>query len=172
MSADDPGTELYRLRREPVYHLLALVLLGFAAIMAWLALSLTPAQMAAEFGSIEAGRAFQLGLLAIAIVPILAWLWFSRRFVRRLVWHPASSEVELWLFGHLGSRRMRIGLADFLGSDRHAGETYIVGSPSVKAPYLQARIRGRPQLILDLRGEIPDPRALSAVLGGRAPEAP
>ena len=168
--APDSSRLVYTLDRERSYHFITLVLLVLAAVLARLGLSLTPADMVAEFGSIAAGRVAQVVLCVAAAGPILAWLWFMRRFVRRLSWLSDENLVEVELCGYFGRGIRRFAPADVLDSTAHAGRTTFTDAPSVNAPYRRLRIRGLPGLILDGRGTTHDARALNAVLGGRSPD--
>lgn len=157
---------IYTLDRERAYLFVTLVLLGLAGIVTWLATLLTPEDMVRDLGSISRGRLLQAALLVGGWVPVLAWLWWIRRYVRRITWLASIGVVQIERCGYVGVTSWLVSPAEIEGATtRDGGNTLVDGS----APYHRLRIRGRPILILDDQGTIHDAGALAAIQSGRDP---
>ena len=141
----------------------------FAGMLVGLVLAVPTNRFAEEFGSPLAARIAQFAIVAIAIAPLLAWLWWKRRYVRRIAWLPDTQTVILERFGHT---TCHLPLSAFDKADAQDGQTNLPGAPIVNAPYRRLLINGLPPLILDDQGTVPDRRALDAILAGRPPNPP
>lgn len=158
---------VYRLNREARYHFIGITLIVFMLAMAWIAS--TPSASSDHGGEPAVpGPVTQVLLLMLGFTPWVAWLWFSRRFVRLIGWHAGSGEVELHFFRHLGRARLRVPLSDFGTSSRHEGRSWSPSAPSVRAPYTRVFVRGR-SCIIDEQGDVLDRSGLNNILAGRAP---
>ncbi len=163
---------IYNLDRNRTYHFVTLVLVVFAAALGFLASTMTEDARIAEFGSALGGRIAQFAIVAIGLGPLSAWLWWKRRYVRRIAWRPDSQTIIIECFGVFGSATRELPLAALLQTTAHEGHSKFPGAPQVNAPYRRLHIEGLPPLILDDQGSVPDHRALEAILAARPPPAP
>jgi hypothetical protein len=102
------------------------------------------------------------------------WL-YGRLYAARIGFDPDGQQIHLDTAGFFGNRRHVISLAD-LGRvlshrDISRGELgALVGhpTPTVDAPWKSVRVAGwRLPLIIDLQGQVLDPKLMRVLFGGR-----
>jgi hypothetical protein len=169
MTRDAASRDLYVLGREGAYHFVGIVLVVWLIVAIGLAL-LPMDKVIAELGSVAAARLFQMGIALTGIVPLGLWLWWIRRYVRRVSWDASAGQVEMELFRHFGTRTVRCAPRQLAAPSFHRGKSQHLRAPSVDAPYVKVHLEGWTSLIIDLRGDVIDSEGLMTILEGNAPE--
>ncbi|HWV57129.1 MAG TPA: hypothetical protein VNZ57_06625 [Longimicrobiales bacterium] len=112
------------------------------------------------------GSLFALG---VACIPGI-WI-FGRCYVRSIVAARYPRRLRFEVAGMLRSGRIEVEVADIVDSEYRPG-AFDGGKMPVNAPWMRIRVRNRKvPLIVDLQGEIRDPRAFESLIrewvGGR-----
>ncbi len=156
-SATDPhGKVLFYSDRQSVLWFVTLISLILPAICAFLVNLLDPNGLAEEFGTITKGRVFQIALVAFSGVFLYVMIWYSGRYVLKIVQTPAGTvRITVWsLFAGSYTREYHPG--DFQSDHtHHAGRTYLPGVPIVNAPYTGVRLKKGKKFIIDAQGTYP-----------------
>lgn len=144
---------LYRSGRSLTLWGLLLVVLAPVPLTAWLVVLPPDARLAAEFGSPDAVRAWQAGLMLLSTILVWPMLWLSGRYVTRVEQLPDGRvRVQVWTWlGH----RWRDWPVSFGAGEDHAGLSALPGAPVVNAPWTGYRAPDGKRLVVDWQGEFP-----------------
>ncbi len=132
------------------------VSLAFPVLVAFLVLRMPRGQMILDFGSVAAGNLFQAGMIAFSGIFIYVMLWFSGKYVLRIVLQNGDTILittwRIWLPDKTYSFHKDIFVQPTVYNE---GGTALPFVPVVHAPYYTLRAGGK-KFILDVQGNFPE----------------
>jgi hypothetical protein len=155
-ATDRHGKVLFYSDRQRVLWFVVLISLAVPAVCVFLVNLLDADGLAEEFGTITRGRVFQIALVAFSGVFLYVMIWYSGRYVLKVVQTAAGTiRITVWsLFAGSYTREYQTG--DFQSNTtHHAGKTYLPGVPVVNAPYTGVRLKKGKKFIIDAQGTYP-----------------
>jgi hypothetical protein len=156
ISSDPHGKVLFYSDRQTVLWFVVLISLILPAVCVFLVNLLDAGRLADEFGTVTKGRIFQIALVVFSGLFLYVMIWYSGRYVLKVVQTPtATIRITVWsLFA--GSYTKEYHPVDFQsGHALHTGRTYLPGVPIVNAPYTGLRLKTGKKFIIDAQGTYP-----------------
>jgi hypothetical protein len=141
---------LYRSKRTFLLWFIWGLAVGMLGLTGWLVSLLTDEQLLKDFGSVNAGRIFQAGLLLIGTVFIWPMVWLSNKYVVEIKKTDDFISIRTWTIFGLKTHTLETD-----GVNKNV--TYHEGRSDfsmTNAPYLSFRITDK-KFIIDMQGAFP-----------------